>query len=372
MKSGNKTIRNLFLFLFLFSLLSCRGTKSKKFIDYSNLDTVNAKLIAEIGKGSLLGPLENLVVNLKGDLLVSTTQKKSIEQFNADGIYVGTVAHKGKGPGEISGSAAMFMANDTLVVQQYPSFMVSFYAENHDSLYTFIKSVVQPPNEKHIEVMAYAGGNKYWGTTEKPGKNSAKNNLRYREEILVVVNQKMQIIQDSVNSLKRPNLYAFSLSLSGVTMALGTFGFPQRDAFQVLNDSRYVIARSKYGTLLFFNNRNEKVNTIALNIKPRPVTKEDIQVLFKDMPLVKKALKKHLAAYKPAFVHMWVTRNYIWFDTGQVNKKEQFVAFTRKGKALGKFFLPLEASVQKIRNKKAYAIYHSKKGDRIRIYKIDL
>lgn len=354
----------------LFSFLNCNGAKEKKPIDYSNLDTLNTGLIKEIGKGKILGSLENLVVNSKGTLLVFAESKMSIEQFSADGTYIGTVAHQGKGPGEIPDISAMFMANDTLVVQLYPSRILSLYKENHDSLYTFAKSVVPASDEKPIDVRAYAGYNEFWGTVVKNFKTKSENNPRYWQNVLVIVNEKQEILQDSVNLLKKPNPGAF---FSKTGMPLGYLGFPQADAFEVLNDSLYMIARSEYGTLLSFNNKNEKVKTIELNVKPRPVTKEDIAVSLKDLPSAwKKSVEKHIPAYKPAFVNMWITNNYIWLYTGEVNKKEQFVVFTRKGKALGEFLLPLEANVQQIRNKKVYTIYNSKKGDRIRIYKIDL
>lgn len=364
-------MRNLFLFILLFSLVSCSRKEKEKIVDYSNLDTISIELTAETGEGLLLGSLGSFVMNSKEIFLVSTRQKMTIEQFKADGTYMGRVAHKGRGPGELSdNNPTMFMANDTLVVQQTPSRILSFYAKNSDSLYTFIKSIIPASNQKPIDVIAYAGDQKLWGTVVKYFKPKSKFNPRYWKNVLVLVNRKQKIIQDSVNLLKVPNPGAF---FANNGMPLGLLGFPQSDVFRVLQDGLYVIARSKYGTLLFFNNQKKKVNSVVLNVKPRSVTQKDITVLLKDLPSAwQKSVKKHMSVHKPAFVNMWVTNNYIWLDTGQVNKKEQYVVFTRKGRVIGKFFLPLKEDIEEIRNEKVYTIYHSQKGNLIHIYKIDL
>lgn len=121
-KSGkHKQITYLLLLVFTKLIInSCHGnTDDSRFINFEDLSKIEIKIDREIGDSDEYMParLRDMVLASDGTMLVSDWGKSTIEQFNAEGIYEGTIARKGRGPGELPSFFNLIEAGkDTLIV----------------------------------------------------------------------------------------------------------------------------------------------------------------------------------------------------------------------------------------------------------------
>src|SRR5699024_3944518 len=98
----------------------------------------------------------------------------------------------------------------------------------------------------------------------------------------------LTIVQDSLHMLKVPNYiledpsqYQSPVTIGGLVI-LGMPPYRYQDRFRLLENGHYVIARPDSSTLFFYNSNHEVDNRVDLNIKARPVTREDLDFAFRN------------------------------------------------------------------------------------------
>lgn len=376
--------RTLLIGLVLFLLAGCRNKNAADalFIDYELLNKLEVELIEEITESPnyISGQLRDLILMDDGTLLVSDLGTVTIEQFSPEGEHIGTVAKEGRGPGELSSFFLLFeSAKNSLVVLHHGATRQIDYFDREPGTksYKFIKSkILERIQDRYLTLIGPISDSTFIAKVENTlylqrQINVSTDYTDYIETPYAIVDEFETIIIDSLHMLRTPNLV-----LEHVEGAIigGMPPYQYEDRLKIINDRRYVIARPDSSALYIYNDNHELKEYIYLPVKPRKVTKEDIENYFRDREGVLRSRKeKRIPEFKPPFLDIWVSNDHVLLHTDNNKAGKEMVVLTMEGKPVGRFYLSEHDDIRYFREDRIYTLHKDPNvGHSIRVYQVNI
>lgn len=365
-------------------LCGCRHKPSNDgLMDYAQLDEFNIKLASEIGGDEefIAGNLGSLILDAEGNMMVSDFGKTTIEQFNATGEYMGTIARKGGGPGELPSSFFLYKGNsDSLIVWHGDgSRRVDYFSKGESDIYSFVKSYSRKNlKERFVTILGARQNSDFYAKTRENSANMrqwiADHSNHYWSPVVLLNNGFDDILQDSLHLLKKATPLV-DLSAGGAMMVHGIPPYQSQDFFRFMDNGRYLIARPDSSSLYIYNRDHSLRRNISLSVTERPVKQEDLDYQFELMHAedeVRREMEPRIPETKPPFLNVWISEKYIWMHTDTCQEGKQIVIMTLQGEAIGVFYLSVFDEIQHVRDDRIYALHKNPEfGHRIRIYQLE-
>ena len=368
----------------LFLLLSFGCSRDETYsglIDYEDLQSIDVQLEREIEESSeyMPGALGDLVIFSDKTMLVADWGKMTIEQFNAEGKYIATVAKEGRGPGELREFFSLRKGvNDTLIVRYVGmSQQIDFFSRGEDHVYRHSKSwIPETFRERTLLTIAPRSETEYYAR-ESWNNHQLRSIIADRAEFgwvpITIVDPYENVLVDSLHLLKKPTPAA-KMSDGGALTILGWPPYQFSDHFKVMNNSRYVIARSDSSALYIYTQEHELERKIPIHVKDRVVEKSDLDFLFELRGAtddVRRGLEDRIPNVKPPFLNVWVSENYFWLHVDIKEEGSQIVLFTMEGEPAGTFYLSIHDEIHFVNGRQIYTIQKDPvEGHSIRIYRV--
>lgn len=373
-----KYITILALAGFVFS--SCnQPSDSENTIDYNELDELPVELEHEISETENFLPanLSDLFVDSEGNILVADVGSNTIEQFDAEGNYIATVAEEGGGPGELDQYFNMYgLGPDTLAVRQQ-SMERAYFAQNEEGIYEYVRS--HNPGEQRDRLRSLSVVGAHTDTSffaeirhsYSDIQEARKNNTDYRENAGVIVTSNHEVVEDSVHMLKKP--VGHISEINGGFM-VNTIPYRGSDKLVALDENRYLLARPDSSAFFVYNADHEQEKRIPFSVEERPVTSEDIDYAFRNMESeIPAEVEDRIFDEKPPYLDVWATDEYILLHTDNTKEGKQMVAVGLDGNPRGAFWLDEDDDIQHVEDSHLYTLHQdSEAGHTIRRYEIDL
>jgi len=386
-----KTLIDIVIFILIIGIYGFHNivsSQSVKPVNYDEIREIKVEKTIEIGESDKYfpGEFEDLILRSDDSFVVSDRQKVRIEQFDKYGHHEGTIARQGNGPGElISRSFSLINGTNNFIVQYGDSHQVDYFERECDGVYKHVKTwIPEQFNDQRFELIGTHSDTGYYALKKSWVDEIALNLPEYKGDPVVIVDERMNIIQDSLHILKTPNYifgnydkYPSPVSMAGLSF-LGLPPFRYQDRIRVMNDGSYLIARPDSAVLNFYNPKHELKKQISLNVKRRPVQKNDLEFMFRSNPIasndeIRRKLESHVDDFKPIFLNIWVTNNHILFHTDSNEGGKEMVVFTMEGVAIGRFYLSEYDDPQYFKDHQVYTLYRNPNlGHSIRVYQVNL
>lgn len=343
-------------------------------IDLKSLERLEVEEIIDIGESEdyIPGQLRDLILTSDGTMLVSDRQKTTIEQFTANGDFIGTIAGEGNGPGELTRFFLLKeFGNDTLIVRQILQYKLDFFSRERDEdTYQYDHSVKFENFERPASLIGHHSEGIYYATTSIEDLDGHWANAQIP---VVLINKQEVILEDSLHLLKTPQHLRNQIETGGVQI-LGIPPYQYRDRFIYLENGRYMIARPDSSALFLYNSSHELEQRIDLNVSKRRVESNDLDYLLRNKDReVQIRMRERVPEFKPPFLDIWLSEKYIWLHTDTDKAGKEIVVLTMSADPIGKFNLPEESNLRYFRDKRIYTLYSNQEnGHRIRIYQVEI
>ncbi|MCC5906907.1 MAG: hypothetical protein JJU13_11905 [Balneolaceae bacterium] len=372
--------------MFLYFLFGCNDSVHAQInvvIDYQNVNEIEIEKLKEIAESEdyLPGRLKDLFVASDGTMLVSDISSTTIEQFNAEGEHMGTIASEGNGPGELPFFFSLSDGgNDTLIVQDNTSTQLDFFGRESNGIYSYVRSSITEPgsNYQPISIAGAHGESTYYAIRNLT--EVALGLPNYRMDELIIIDGLQEVQYESSHTLKTANTlladprdYSTHVTFGGLT-PVGMPPYSYEDRFSVLENGRYLIARPDSSAIYFYNHTHECTGQISLNVKPHTVVeKHDLDYKLRGQSRqARRMLEQQVASLKPPFLNVWVNNHHILLHTDSNSQGKEMVVLTMEGEAVGRFYLSEFDDIRYFIDNRIYTLYHDPYGHTIRIYQIEL
>lgn len=375
MNNGIKLLSVAFLSIVLF--FSCNVSQDDSdTIDYSSLEELSSELVLEIGESEDYIPdyISDLEVTSNGTILAYDSGNTTIEQFDSNGTHIGTVARGGRGPGELDNISSLHLLNEDTLIARSRSGRKDYFAPTEGEDFKHIKTAQSNQSDQSLDIVKSVAADKFY---------AVKNNLtsQYGEmkdpkatmsEAFVVVDESEEVLDDSVHVLKRSGRY--SVELEGGGFLRGEFPFQVQDQVVSLEDGNYLIARPDSSAFFVYNENHNLEQRIPVNVKERPITDEDLEYEFDDLPdEAIKEIDKMRPDLKAPYSKVFTSKNYFWLLTDESKAGKEIVVLDFDGVPVGKFMLSEHESISHVEDGKIYAVNSNPNiGYQIHVYDIDL
>lgn len=381
-KSNRISYRGLITVVILIFLCGCRYKPNDKLVDYNQLDQLNLKLTLEIGsiEESTLGSLGSLLLVSDGKMLVSDLGKNTIEQYDATGEHMGTIASKGGGPGELPSTFFMHKGNnDTLIVWHGDgSRRVDFFSKNENDMYRFVRSSSRNSLKDRVPtILGPHPDTTYFAKTREISDNMrqwiADHSNHYWSPVVTMDNSFNHVLQDSLHMLKKATPLV-NISSGGAMRIYGIPPYQSQDIFRLIGNGRYLVGRPDSSSLYIYGRDHTLRREIPLHVTKRPVKQADLDYQFDLMSAedsIRREMEARIPDTKPPFLNIWVSEKYIWMHTDTSQEGKQIVLMTLQGEVVGVFHISAFDEIQQVDNNHIYALHKNpESGHRIKIYKV--
>lgn len=372
-------MKKLFLFITVMAILSSCGSAgdSDEPISYDELPEIDVTLITDAGEGGgyFPGRISGLFISSRGDLLVSDMGSNTVEQFSPDGDYLGTVAERGSGPGEVSGFFQIYDAgSDTLMIESQGGRRDLFYPDN-DGTYRYTRNLAgESGTMEGFILSSVRSDTEFYATRRRVIRNPDQmmnNPNDYHNTYMHVVDRNNRAVADSIQRLQTPEWHMHSVG-GGFTMH--EVPFRNHDRFVQVPSGGYMIARPADSQLLFFDDQHEHQSTLTLNIAERSISRADLDhTLTNASSEMRRAIEPRVYDTKPPFLNIWASEELIWLQTDNSEAGKQMVLMDYDGNFHSRFLISEFDEVQRIRGNRIYTIHRNPDlGDSVRIYEADV
>lgn len=368
--------------VFLIGIMAgCRNrSEEADLINYEILDEIGTELITEVGESEeyFPGQLRDLILMPDGTMLVSDWGKTTIEQFNAEGEYQGTVAEEGGGPGELSSFFLLHKgANDALIVRHrgMNNQMDVFQRETADGLYKHERSaIIKQGGDRHVTFIHPISGEEYLvrASVNIPFFQLQKQMPDYTFTPVALTDEFETILRDSLHILKTPRPVT-DLTNNAINV-IGMPPYQYSDHLRLMNDGRYLIARPDSSALYIYNYSHQQEEVLHLNVKSRAITSSDLDYHLGEREHSQRVrLEERVGDVKPPFLNIWMSQDHFLLHTDSREEGKEMVILTKTGSPVGKFYLSEFDEIRYFRNNRVYTLYKdSENGHAIRIYEVFL
>lgn len=379
-----KLIRLLFAaFLSIALFFSCNSPQEDSdIIDYSSLEELSTELVLKIGESKDYIPdyISNLAVTRDGTILVHDGGSSTIKQFDSNGQYIGTVAREGRGPGELNNVDNLHLLNGDTLIARNRSGRKDYFARGESDNFNHINTVQSNHSARSMDIVEAVTGDKFYAVKN----NLASQYMEMKEpkatidEAFVVVNEKENILDDSVHVLEHRG--SFSVELEGGGYIRGDFPFQTHDQAVPLKEGNYLIARPDSSAFFVYNEDHSLKQRIPVNVKERSIRDEDLEYRFERLPgEAISEINKMRPDIHPPYYKIFASDNYFWLQTMVSEAGKEIVVLDFDGEPVGKFLLPehesitYDESISYVEDGRIYTINSSpERGYQIRVYEIDL
>jgi hypothetical protein len=374
----------LTVFGFIISLCGCHSNvEDSDNIDYGELSVLDIAIELEIGESAeyVPGELFDLTVFSDNAIMVADWGNMTIEQFNAEGGHIATIANEGSGPGDLPDFFSLVRgANDTLIVHYYGmSQQIDFFSREEDHVYRYIKTWVPDSfMERTMISIAPRSATEYYAReswNNQQVRSMVADRTEYGWVPVTIVNAYQNVLVDSLHLLKRPTSVA-RISEGGALTILGWPPYQSSDQLRGMDNNRYVIARPDSSVLTIYTHDHEIEKRIPLYVKERPIVEADLDFLFESRNVsddVRRKLEARVPDEKPVFLNIWVSENYFWLHVDINEDGKKMVILTMEGEPLGTFYLPLYDDIRYVKGNRLYTLHKNpESGHTIRVYKLRL
>lgn len=358
-------------------------------IDIDILFEIEADLIREIGESEefIPGFFQEMVLTPDGTIIIADRQHGSIEQFNAEGAYMGRVAREGNGPGELPSMFTLVDAGgEGFMVWKSQSLIYDIYTCSENNLYRLKQSkALDHAGDQRIDVIGYLEDSGYLAFFRSWRDEIRIDLPEYKREVVRLYDQDMVLLQDSLHLIKTanhifkdPSEFSTNITMGGLSW-LGLPPFRFEDQIKVMNNDFYIIARPDSAAISVYNNKHELINKIKLSIKKRAISSEDLKNAFETHPVAKNSIRarnvlsSYTKNYKPPFLDVWYSKDRILLHTDNTGGSKEMVLLTVEGTALGKFYLHENDEITYFRENRVYTIHRNPmSGHSVRIYEVGI
>ena len=372
-------MKKLFLFATVIAVFSSCGSAgdSDEFIIYEELPELDVTLITEAGEGGgyFPGRISGLFISSNGDLLVSDMGSNTVEQFSPDGEYLGTVAQRGSGPGEVSGFFQIYDAGgDTLMVESQGGRRDLFYPGD-DGTYRYTRNMAgESGSMEGFVLSSVRSDTEFYATRRRIVRNPIQmmsNPNDYHDTYIHVVNRNNEAVADSIHRLRTPEWHMLSI---GNGFSIHEVPFRNHDRFVPTPIGGYMVARPADSQLLFFDDKHEHQSTLTLNIAERKIGRADLDHALKNASSdMRRAIEPRVYDTKPPFLNIWASEEWIWLQSDNSEEGKQIIVMDYDGNFHGRFLISEFDEVQKVRGNRIYTIHRNPDlGDSARIYEADV
>lgn len=379
------------IFLVLFQLyLPSVHSQNVVSIDYDELGILDKEKTLEIGANEkyIPGDLKDLIVTPSGYIIISDIQKKTIEQFDRQGNHIATIAHEGKGPGELPSYFDLIdIKNNRFLVWHDAAQRLDFYKlDKTKEVYRYSKSKA-PDNfiKGRLDIIGPYSKDKFYAFTGHSDKTLIKvNTPEYRMTPISIVSESLKVIQDSLHMIKTANTlfgkqetYNSNITMDGLTY-LGVPPYRFEDRFLLTDDNSYMIARAKSSSLFFYNENHKVQKKVTLEIERRPIEPSDLKFALtksgeKFNHKINNELKRHVRNEKPPFLNVWTSEDHIWLHIDNSKRGKEMVLLKSNGEPVGKFWLSNGDEVKKVKQNQIFTIHEdSTTGYSARVYRLEI
>lgn len=359
----------------------CAGSGEQEgTLDYDTLENLEHTLVTEIGETEeyLPGQFSSLAVDSRGRILAWDRSKITIEQFDAEGNHLATVATEGNGPGEITQNSRIAgIPGDTLMVSFPGANQYALFTPGENGIYTFLESVnFENPHSGSMNLQGSRSVNRHFLTTRVWNFGNMEQYSRDapgRVPIHVdLVDLRRTILRDSLHMMNLSNPI-IEMSESAIAIYSGA-PYQYEDQLRVFGDGSYVIARADSAALHFYNADHSLRRKMELNVIPRPVGEEDREYGLRDYNSdTREKMLARIPETKPPFLDFWTTEERIWMHTDNGEEGREMVVLTLDGEPVGRFYLGESETVHAVDGKRLYVVDNeSERGSVIRIYEVEI
>lgn len=360
-------------------MAGCAGSDDENGkLDYAALDQLEYSLVTEIGETEdyLPGQFTSLAVDSRGNILAWDGTKVTIEQFDAEGNHLATVATEGGGPGEVVQNTRLVgVPGDTLVLSFPRANQYSLFAPGEDGAYSFLEAVNhENPRSGSMNVQGSQSPDRHFLTTRsfgdmaQFGPEGPANTLHHVD----LVDRTHTILRDSLHEMILPNPIIEMID-GGISVYSGV-PFQYEDQLRVFRDGSYLIARADSAILEYYDADYGLQRRVDLDVVERPIEEEDREYAFRNMDReVQEKMLLRLAETKPAFLGLWASNEMIVMHTDNSEEGREMVVLTHQGEPVGRFVLGESERVHAVDGKRLYVVDNdTDRGSVIRIYEMVL
>jgi hypothetical protein len=130
-----------------------------------------------------------------------------------------------------------------------------------------------------------------------------------------------------------------------------------------MDDGNYLIAGPDRLAFFIYDRNHELIREIPLNIKQRPVRESDLGYHLRNEPKeARRILKKMVSEFKPPFLNVWVSQDYVLLHTDNSKNGKEMVVLTLEGDPVGNFYLSEFDDVRYFKDNRIYALYKNPQG----------
>jgi len=364
MKSKNKVLSIVLLFLLIIIFVSCQKQKAKW---KGTIEEVNGVTVVKnpiepmygedvfsleeelsIGEAEgreeyMFSPIRSIAVDEEERIYVLETRGALVKVFNKDGEYLRTIGRRGQGPGELNVPLTLSITNDNKIAVEDFMRGITFYSPEGE----FIKSL---SSARYFTVGAIADS---WGNIVARTRISDAEKTSYELKRFDSNLEHPKTLM-TITSLRSDSIEVFSPNLF----------------WQAGRDGNVVVGYSQDYELQIFDSEGELVKKIIKDYDPVEISQSQIEERTKVIPSDSKLdIPKFYCAFQRFTVD---DEGKIFVQTYEKTEDEEgfyYDVFDSSGKFMAK--IPLKIRPRVWKKKKLYSIEEDEEGYQyIKRYKV--
>lgn len=359
-KNMNTKMFGIFLFLVLFSTISCSSNKLSFKLNETNFIVPEPYLTIEENdyQFDMIG---SLTINSSGEISVYDQSLSRVLRFDSNGSLIQQIYLKNIIPNSIIRITNMYHVDDTLYTFDYSNsrlYRLTTTVEGDYSLDSFIQ--LKAPEDQRII-----------GALETNGHIIVETvNINLRERYLMLFDMKGETVNEGLLYLPTPKLIEVHVAGNAVLLEVP---FSGRNHYRVSNNDTFFHAWSEEYTFHQYNTKGETISSITIQLDNQEISDSELLYRKETTPSnIWKQLKNDIPRYHPYFKNFIVDdEDQIWIDLGRSAENKDYCAWIviNHENVLKSFMLPCNFNAYELRDGKLFGIY---KGDtsKIKAYKI--
>ena len=313
------------------------------------------------GDTILFGPISQIMVNGRGDILVSEGQRSPlVHAFEADGTYLSQVGGQGQGPGEYRFlSSGVIGAADSVYLLEFVTNRILVYDPDD---FSYVHSIeIKDDGQGQLNILI--------GTIEN-GWIMAKHLRPFLESDAMTINddphyELIQIDRDGSHGTDLLGTVDESEAVYDIQEG-GRFGyadvpFGRSPSWAVGPDDMFYYGWSDAIEIIIVSADGSTRDTIRYTHDPVPVTSAEITEVMPEIPYYRELVEtREPHETKPAFQTFVVdemSRVWVKLSSPENAVEAEWLVLSRESHAVGRTTLPVAVDLEVIRGGYAYGVH---------------